>query len=67
MGLAENERITFLDEKYRLLEKELPEIYHVKEIEHKLFKIRLNKTLCIVIYIGIMLLAVINIRYPLLN
>lgn len=62
-GLAENERITNIDNAYRDIEKTLPEEFRVQKIDKWYYKPRLNISLCIVSYSITILLAIINIIF----
>ena len=62
-GLAENERITNIDNIYRDIEQTLPEEFRVKTIDKWYYKPRLNISLCIVSYSMTILLAIINIIF----
>lgn len=66
-GLAENERITKLDEAYRELEKIIPFDYRVKQIDEKLFRPRLNILLCCVVYGITTVLAIINLLFSIFS
>lgn len=62
-GLAENERITNIDNIYRDIEQTLPEEFRVHKIDKWYYKPRLNISLCIVSYSMTILLAIINIIF----
>ena len=61
IGLSENKRITNIDLAYREVEKKLPENYCVKKINKHPIKLRINITLCVVMYSITILLAITNI------
>ena len=63
LGLSENKRITNVDLAYREVEKEFPDEYCVKKIDKHPTKLRINITLCLVMYSITILLAIANMIF----
>ncbi len=63
IGLSENNRITNIDLAYREVEKEFPDEYCVKKIDKHPTKLRINITLCLVMYSITILLAIANMIF----
>ena len=59
-GLAENERITNIDNAYRSIEQLLPKEFRVQKIDKWYYRPRLNICLCIISYSVTIVLAIIN-------
>ena len=59
--IVENKKITYIDNAYRVLENELPEKYRVEKMKKSPARLRTNNVLCVVIFLVIILLSIVNI------
>ena len=59
--IVENKKITYIDNAYRVLENELPEKYRVEKMQKSPARLRTNNVLCVVIFLVIILLSIVNI------
>ncbi len=59
--IVENKKITYIDNAYRVLENELPKKYRVEKMKKSPAKLRTNNVLCVVIFLVIILLSIVNI------
>lgn len=63
IGIVESKKITYIDQAYRRIEKDLPIKYQVEKIEHSPAKLRNNNVLCVTVYAIIILLSIVNMIY----
>ncbi len=59
--IVENKKITYIENAYRVLENELPEKYRVEKMKKSPARLRTNNVLCVVIFLVIILLSIVNI------
>lgn len=59
--IVENKKITYIDNAYRVLENELPKKYRVEKMKKSPARLRTNNVLCVVIFLVIILLSIVNI------